>query len=143
MTQAARNVILSIFASIALFLVVSTWVPSRGSLSGEEARVTNITPQRNTWHEVEITTASGMKLKCRTRRGWPLLGPSRCPLEQFEQLRDQPLSVMHDGKRPYEVIAGSRLVVDYSAHRKAQLIGVLLAALMLGMAVGVTKLPVR
>lgn len=42
---------------------------------------------------------------------------------------------MHDGKRPYEVAAGNELAVDYSAHRKAQMLAIALAGLMLVMAV--------
>ncbi len=41
---------------------------------------------------------------------------------------------MHDGKRPYEVTAGNETIIDYSAHRKAQIIAIVLAGLMLAMA---------
>jgi len=42
---------------------------------------------------------------------------------------------MHDGRRPYEVVAGNEMIVDYSAHRRAQAIAVALAGLTLAMAV--------
>lgn len=124
-----------IFFVIAIFLVIYTWLPARDSLQRGEAKVTNIISQPNTWYEVEITTSNSARITCRARRGWPLAGPSRCPLEIFERLLGQDVSVMHDGKRPYEIKAGNETVIDYSAHRKAQIIAIALAGLMLIMAV--------
>jgi hypothetical protein len=135
MSNAARRFATLVFALIAIFLTVYTWLPSRDSLERAEARVTGIAAQANTWHEVEITTSDGTRLTCRTRRGWPLIGPSLCPLEKFEALRGQGVSVAHDGRRPYEVVAGSQVIVDYSAHRRTQAIAITLAGLMLAMAV--------
>jgi len=128
-----------IFAAIALFLLIYTWVPSSGSLQREEARVTNIIPRPNTWYEVEIVTSSGARVSCRARRGWPVMGPARCPLDKFEQYRDQPLVVGHDGKRPFEVSAGNETVMSYAAHRQAQLIAAVISAGMLGLAFWVWK----
>jgi len=135
MSNAARLFASLVFAVISIFLVSYRWLPSRDSLQRGEARVTRIAAQANTWHEVEITTADGTRITCRTKRGWPLAGPSLCPLEKFERLLGQGVSVMHDGRRPYEVVAGNEMIVDYSAHRRAQAIAVALAGLTLAMAV--------
>ena len=70
MSNAARRFATLVFALIAIFLTVYTWLPSRDSLERAEARVTGIAAQANTWHEVEITTSDGTRLTCRTRRGW-------------------------------------------------------------------------
>jgi hypothetical protein len=129
----------SVFAAIAIFLVIYTWLPARNSLQREEAKVTNIISKSNTWHEVEIITSNGTRITCRTRRGWPLAGPNSCPLEKFEHLLGGSVTVMHDGKRPYEVTAGKEIVIDYSAHQKAQIIATVLAGLMLAMAALVWK----
>ena len=135
MSNAARLFASLVFVLISIFLVIYTWLPSRGSLQRDEARVTRIAAQANTWHEVEITTSDGTRITCRTRRGWPLVGPSLCPLEEFERFLWQGISVVHDGRRPYEVAAGNEMIVDYSAHRRAQAIAVALAGLALAMAV--------
>jgi len=127
------------FSAIAIFLAIYTWLPARDDLQRAEAKVSNIVSQPNTWYEVEITTSTGIRISCRTRRGWPLVGPNRCPLEKFEHLQGQSLTVMHDGKRPYEVTAGKEMVVDFSAHRKAQMVALVLSVLMLAMAVYVWR----
>lgn len=128
-----------VFAAIAIFLVIYTWLPARDGLQHSEAKVSNIISQPNTWYEVEITTSTGIRLGCRTRRGWPLFGPNRCPLEKFERLQGRNLAVMHDSKRPYEITAGSEMVIDYAAHRKAQIVALVVAVLMLAMAAFVWK----
>ncbi len=133
----------AVLAAIAVFLVIYTWLPSRDGLQREEAVVSAITPQRNTWFELVLTTNSGVRIACRTRRGWPLLGPSRCPLEAIEPLVGQSVSVLHDGKRPYEIQAGSQIVLDFSAHRKLQMFALVLAGALLVMAVRVAGLTVR
>lgn len=125
------------FVALAVFLVMTTWVPGAAQLRRESAQVAAITAQANTWYEVEILTVSGARLTCRTRRGWPLLGPDRCPLERFERVQGQLLQVMHDGLRPYDVIAGAERVVDMDAHKSARAIAVMLALLLLAMAAGV------
>ncbi|MDP3537499.1 MAG: hypothetical protein Q8S26_02215 [Azonexus sp.] len=123
-----------VFVAIAVFLVIYTWLPARDGLRYEEAQVSNIIPRSNTWYEVELTTSTGTRLSCRTRHGWPLLGPSRCPLERFEQLQGQRVTVLHDGQHTYEVKSANELVVDYAAHRRAQIIAIVIAVLMLAMA---------
>lgn len=128
-----------IFAAISIFLVIYTWLPARDSLQRSEAKIGNIVSLPNTWYEVEITTASGTRISCRSRRGWPLAGPSRCPIEKFERLLGQDVVVLHDGKQPFEITSGSDLVIDYAAHRKAQMIAILLAGLMLAMALMVWR----
>jgi hypothetical protein len=139
MSNAPRLFATLVFAVIAIFLVIYTWLPARDSLQRDEAKVTNIIPQSNTWYEVEITTSNGTRITCSARRGWPLAGPNRCPLEKFERLLGQSASVMHDGKRPYQIMAGKEMVIDYSVHRKAQIIAIVLAGLMLVMAVFVWR----
>jgi hypothetical protein len=134
MTNTPRIVASLIFAAIAVFLVSYTWLPARDTLQSEEGKVTRILPLPNTWHEVEIITASGVRLTCRARRGWPLFGPSRCPLEEFEKLPGQTVNVQHDNKHPFEVAVGSHKVIEYSAHREAQMISIVLAGFMLAMA---------
>jgi len=134
MTHSARFFACFVFIAIALFLAGSAWVPAPHKLQREEGKITRIIPQPNTWHEIEIVTSGGVRISCRTRRGWPLVGPSRCPLEKFERHLGQTVTVMHDGERPFEVAAGRQIVVDYSAHRQAQAIALLLAGLMLSMA---------
>ncbi len=134
MTNTSHIFASSIFVAIAIFLVSYTWLPARQNLQNEEGKVTNIFAQPNTWYEVEIITSSGTRVTCRSRRGWPLIGPSRCPLGKFENLIGQTVTVLHDHKHPYEVIASSGMVVEYSAHRKANTISIVLAVLMLAMA---------
>lgn len=134
MTITSRLIPSLVFATIAIFLVIYTWLPARDSLQRDEARVSNIVSQPNTWYEVELTTSSGTRITCRARRGWPLVGPNRCPLEKFERLLGQSVAVMHDRNHPYEITAGSEIVIDYSAHRKTQMIAIVLAGLMLAMA---------
>lgn len=134
MNNTSRLFVAIVFAAIAIFLVVYTWLPARNNLQRDEAKVTNIIAQANTWFKVEITTSNGTRITCRARRGWPLAGPNRCPLEKFEHLLGRSISVMHDGQRPYEVMAGNEIVLDYVAFRKAQTIAIVLAGLMLTMA---------
>lgn len=122
------------FAGIAVFLVINSWLPALDRLRQEEGQITSISPRKNTWYAVDIITSSGVRLSCRARRGWPLAGPSRCPLEKFEQHLGQSVSVIHNGKRPYQVSVGNQVLLDYSAHRRAQLVAVTLAGLLLAMA---------
>lgn len=130
-----------VFVAIAVVLVVVTWLPARDSLQVDQARVTRITPQPNTWHEAEFTTEKGGRIVCRGRYGWPLLGPARCPIGKFQGVLGQHVTVLHDGKRPYEVIAATEKLLDYSASRKAQVIAAVLAALMLILAALVWRRP--
>jgi hypothetical protein len=134
MTNTPRIFASSIFVAIAIFLVSYTWLPARQNLQNEEGKVTNIFSQPNTWYEVEIITSSGARVTCRARRGWPLIGPSRCPLEKFENLLGQTVDVLHDKKHPYEVKDRNNTVIEYSAHRKAHTTSIVLAVLMLAMA---------
>jgi hypothetical protein len=134
MTDTPRLFASLVFVVISILLVIYTWLPARNSLQHEEAKVTNIIPQSNTWYEVEIITSNGSRITCRTRRGWPIVGPNTCPLEKFEHFLGGSVNVMHDGKHPYEVTAGNETIIDYSAHRKAQIIAIVLAGLMLAMA---------
>ena len=135
MNNARRLFATLVFAVIAIFLVTYTWLPARNDLQRDEATVTSIIPQSNTWYEVAITTSSGTRITCRARRGWPMAGPNRCPLEKFERLLGQSVAVMHDGTHPYEITDGKEMVIDYSAHRKAQILAIVLAGLMLILAV--------
>jgi hypothetical protein len=139
MAKPARLFVAFIFFAIALFLVSNTWLPARDSLRSEPGKVSRILAQPNTWHEVEITAASGARVTCRARRGWPLAGPSRCPLEAFEPYLGQSVTVLHDGSRPYEVTADGRMLLSYSVHRQALLIAWAGAGLMLAMAIGVWR----
>lgn len=125
-----------IFIAIAIYLVIDTWLPARDDLQRGEAKVTNIISQPNTsWYLVEITTSNGTRITCRSKRGRPLAGLNACPLEKFERLLGQSVSIMHDGKHAYEIMAGNEMVIDFSTHRKAQTIAIILAVLMLTMAV--------
>jgi len=141
MSHAPRLFASFVFAAIALFLVSYTWLPERDSLRSEPGKISRILAQPNTWYEVEITAASGVRVSCRTRRGWPLAGPSRCPLEAFESHLGQSVTVLHDGSRPYEVTADGRMLLAYSAHRQARMIGWAGAGLMLIMALAVWRRP--
>lgn len=135
MTNTPRIFASAIFAAIAIFLVSYTWLPARHNLQNEKGKITNIFSRANTWYEVEIITTSGVRVTCRARRGWPLIGPSRCPLEKFENLLGQTVNVLHDKKHPYEVTdSSSNTVIEYSAHRKTHTISIVLAVLMLVMA---------
>lgn len=129
-----------VFIAISIFLVFYTWLPARDSLQREEAKITNIISLANTWYEVEITTSNGNRIACRTRHGWPLLGPNRCPLEKLQDLQGQNMTVAHDGKRPYEIMVDNKMVIDFNAHRKAQITALAFAGLMLSMAILVWKL---
>ncbi len=122
------------FTACAIFLVSYTWLPSRSDLQREQGTVSHISRQLNTWYEVEVTTASGARVSCRTRRGWPLLGPDRCPLEALERYLDQTVTVAHDGQRLFEVTAGDRIVMDYAAHQQARTIAVVAAVILLALA---------
>jgi hypothetical protein len=139
MTFTARLLASLIFAAIAIFLVGYTWLPAQASLQRESGKITHIVAQPNTWHEVEIITASGVRLTCRTRRGWPLFGPSRCPLETFERFLGQTADILHDGKRPFEVVVAGQRVIDYAAHRQARTLALVFAVLMLAMALWVFR----
>lgn len=134
MTTAPRFFAALTFVAIAIFLVGYSWVPARDGLQIEAGQISQINPRPNTWYEVEILASSGARLTCRARRGWPALGPDRCPIEKFEACQGCAVTVVHDGKRPYEVIIGDQLVMAYSSHRQAQAIAIVLAALMLAMA---------
>lgn len=135
MANAPRIFASSIFVAIAIFLVIYTWLPARGTLQSEEGKVSNISPQPNTWYEVVIITSSGARVTCRARRGWSLIDQSRCPLEKFENLIGQTVNVLHDKKHPYEVKDRSNdTVIDFSAHRQARTISIVLAVVMLAMA---------
>lgn len=134
MTNTARILASSVFTAIAIFLVIYTWLPPRQDLQNEDGKVTNIFARPNTWYEVEIITSSGTRVTCRTRRGWPVFGAGRCPLEKFENLLGQGVNVLHDGKHPYEVTDRGTRIIDYSAYRKAQMVTIALAVLMLAMA---------
>jgi hypothetical protein len=131
MSEAPRLFGSIVFAAIAIILLFYTWLPARDGLQLGEARITNIVSQTNTWYEVRFTTSEGTRITCRARRDWPLVGPSRCPLDRLERLIGHDVSIMHDGKHPFEVTAGSVVVIDYSAHRRAQMIAFALAGLML------------
>ena len=126
-------------AVIAVVLIAYTWVPARSSLRSEDGQVTNIVSRPNTWFEVEITMVSGAKVSCRTRRGWPLFGPQRCPLEKLEPLLGRPIVVTHDGSHPYEVKSAGLSIMDFSAHRWSQLIGFTLGILLLAAAYWVQR----
>lgn len=141
MTAAPRAFGSVVCAAIALFLIASTWLPGRGGLQREQASITTIIAASNTWHEVELVTAGGTRIACRTRRGWPLFGPERCPLEAFERLLGRTVTVLHDGKRPYEATFGSEVVIDYAAHRRAQAVALVVAAMMLALAAFVWTRP--
>jgi hypothetical protein len=135
MTNTPRIFASTIFTAIAIFLISYTWLPARANLQNEKGKVTNIFSQANTWYEVEIITTSGTRVTCRARRGWPLIGPSRCPLEKFENLLGQTVNVLHDKKHPYEVTdSSSNMIIEYSVHRKTHTISIVLAVLMLVMA---------
>jgi len=135
MTDTARLFASLVFASISVFLVIYTWLPALNSLQREDAQIASITPQGNTWYEVEIISSSGRSITCKSRRGWPFIGPNTCPLKQFEYLLGSKVAVAHDGKHPYQVVAGNEIVISYSDHRKVQIIAIALAGLMLFMAV--------
>ena len=132
-TDSSRIFFSLILVGISIFLLIYTWVPAHDNLLREEGRITNIISRPNTWYEVEIVTSSGVRVSCRTRRGWPLIGPSRCPLEKFEQYLGQSVTLGYDGKRPYEVLAGNEIVMNYSSHRQAQLIAVVISVMMLAL----------
>ncbi len=135
MTHSSRIFASSIFVAIAIFLLNYTWLPSLSSMQNEKGTVSNILSQTNTWYEVEMIATSGTRITCRTRRGWSLMGPSRCPLEKFETLLGQTVNILHDKKHPYEVTDSSgNIIIEYSAHKKVRTISIALATLMLLMA---------
>ena len=136
-----RRLAALIFAAIAIFLVIDTWLPARTSLQTDEARVERVEARPNTWFEVELITAGGARITCRGRAGWPLLGPSRCPIAEFQRLRGQTVTVLHDGRRPYDVVAGGRTVLDFGASRTAQGVAAVLAAFVLILAALVWRRP--
>ncbi|MBK7976273.1 MAG: hypothetical protein IPK07_24380 [Deltaproteobacteria bacterium] len=121
----------AVFAGIAVFLVARTWLPARASLRQADGVIVSIRALRNAWSEVEISTTDGASIRCKGRRGWPAAGASRCPIEAFERASGQRVSVTHDGRRPYEVRAGDAVILAYSAHRRAQTVGLALAGMML------------
>ena len=62
MSNAHRLFATLVFAVIAIFLVTYTWLPARNGLQRDEATVTSIIPQSNTWYEVAITTSNGIRI---------------------------------------------------------------------------------
>lgn len=48
MTITSRHISSLVFISIAIFLLIYTWLPARDSLQRDEARVSNIVSQPNT-----------------------------------------------------------------------------------------------
>jgi hypothetical protein len=127
------------FFSIALFLLVYTWVPSKDTLQLHEATISTIIPKANTWYEIQIITSDGAPIICKTRRDWPLFGPSRCPLEKIELLIGQKVSILDNGKQVFEMKFGNEMIIDYSAHRKGQKIGFMLSIFMVIMSILVWK----
>jgi len=121
----------AVFVAIAVFLVARTRVPPRVSLRQSDGVIASVRTLRNAWSEVEIMTTDGAHLRCKGRRGWPAVGASRCPIEVFERALGNRVVVAHDGRRPYEVKSGDEVILPYSAHRRAQRIGRVLAAMML------------
>jgi len=133
MTPLALRLVSVTFAAIAIYLAYATWVPGRDGMRNEPGTVIDIALRPNTWREVTIVTAGGARLTCRGRPGWPLAGPNRCPIERFETLVGRTVHVLHDGGHAYEVMAEGQAVVSYADQRTAQVIGGVLAALMLAM----------
>jgi hypothetical protein len=128
-----------VFVAIALFLAVYTWVPSRYDLQSSEGQIVGIYPQKNTWYEVEMITSGRVRLICRGRYGWPLIGPNSCPLEKFQVLQGQTITLLHDNMRPYEVTLNGKIILNYDTSKNTQRIGIMLAFLMLLMAFYVWK----
>lgn len=141
MTLATRIFASLAFAGSATVLIATTWLPLEGSLRRGEATLAGIVAQSNTWHEVQLITTDGIRLACRGRHGWPLLGPDRCPLDKFGRATGQTLSVLHDGKRPLAVTAGKDVIVDLAAQQKARLVAFAIALMLLLMAALVWRKP--
>lgn len=121
------------FFSIAIFLLIYTWVPAKESLQSHEATINAIVPGANTWYEIHIVTSEGTLLQCKTRRGWPLIGPSRCPLEKIEPLIGQKVTILDNGKQIFDMKFGNDTIIDYTSHQKSKYIGIFLSLLMLTM----------
>lgn len=130
----------SMFVLVAIVLMVSTGVPSRAGLKQETGKITQIISKPATWYEVEIITASGVRLSCKTKRENYSLRSKMCPLELLELNQGKTVEVQYKKTTPYQLSLNKQFIIDYSAFKKMQMLGVLGAVLMLFMAAGVWKI---
>ncbi|MBN1934036.1 MAG: hypothetical protein JW934_05205 [Anaerolineae bacterium] len=126
-------VVLVVFAAIAGFLIVYTWVPGQRSLTREQGRVTQVVKQKNTWYQATIVTQSGVTLTCRARKN-PMAWASRCPIEEMEKRVGTPVTVSYAQETLYIIESGDVTLLGLQEHRQAQATAIVLAIMLLGMA---------
>ena len=126
-----------VFIAIGVFLLAYSWPPGRGSLQEDQARIIRIIPHQATRYNVELRTPEGVELSCveNALNGWPPSAINRCPIEKFKPLVGQTVMVLHDGKHIYEVKTKDEIVLSYDVFRGFQLMIVLVALVMVGIAV--------
>lgn len=122
-----------VFAAIAAFLIVSTWVPASRSLTHEQGVVLSVTRRPNAWYEARIVTASGVTLTCRAQRN-PLAWASRCPIPALETIIGARVTVQHNGTTLYVIEHAGTTLLGFDEFRAAQATAVGIAALLLTMA---------
>lgn len=115
-----------IFMVAAGLLVVYGWMPSRGSLTQEKGTVTSVTKQSNSRYEALIVTEKGAILSCTGGLAWHSWADT-CPIKQLQNFEGDRVTVVHDGKRPYEIISEDGPVLAYRAFHESQLTMLFLA----------------
>ncbi len=128
-----------VFVAIALVLIVYSWVPNRRGLKKEQAKITAVIRQPGTLYKVEMVTKSGALISCLGRRQWPPALINRCPIEKFKRLVGQNVTVLHNGKHPYEVKENGKFILTLGVFRWFQFFMVLVALMMLCIAAFVLR----
>ena len=127
------------FLALAVFLVFYGWVPSRRSLVNEKGTVTSVTKQSNTRYEALVVTEKGTTISCTGGLAWHSWA-NTCPIRQLREMEGDEVTVLHDGKRPYEITSDDGSVLAYREFREAQATTLFLALLSVACAfVGVLK----
>jgi hypothetical protein len=127
------------FLALAAFLAVYGWVPPRRSLVREKGAVTSVTKQSNTRYEALIVTEKGRTISCSGGLAWHSWA-NTCPIKQLQDIEGDEVTVLHDGRKPYEIASDDGPVLAYREFREAQATTLFLALLSVACAfVGVLK----
>lgn len=132
-----------VFFAIAIVLVVYGWVPARGSLQEDNAKIVRIVSHPGTRYNVEFVTTRGERLSCieNTLRKWPPDSINRCPVEKFKPFIGKTVHVLHDDKYVYDVHHQDQVILSYSVFRRFQIEMGLIGLLMAGIALLVRRRP--
>jgi hypothetical protein len=122
------------FIGLAFFLVIYGWIPSKSSLHRENAKLVNVEKKGTSRYEAMFKTETGLSIACTGKistRGWA----NTCPVNKLMNLQESQITVLHDGKRPYEIVSDDEIVLVYRRYRESQLITFFLAVFSLACAV--------